>query len=120
MSNVYRANRKAEDSDILELNSVGLSLSTIAKMLGCHPTTITLRLQALGVKPADTRRTFMEDVYLSLPPNQQQWLVSQLGPHKSIKDYVRGLIVKEFIDVHLLGNDKDGKQKAAATPEASS
>jgi hypothetical protein len=97
MSAVYRANRKASDEDIIRLNSVGLSLSTIAKMLECHPTTITLRLKALGISPADTRRTFMEDVFLSLAPKQQDWLVKQLGPHISIKDFVRNLLVKEFL-----------------------
>lgn len=97
MSNVYRANRKATDDDIIRLNSVGLSLSTIAKLLDCHPTTITLRLKALGISPADTRRTFMEDVFTSLSNKQQEWLADQLGPHISIKDFVRNLLVKEFL-----------------------
>jgi hypothetical protein len=97
MSGVYRANRKATDEDIIRLNSVGLSLSSIAKLLDCHPTTITLRLKALGISPADTRRTFMEDVFMSLSPKQQDWLAKQLGPHISIKDFVRNLLVKEFI-----------------------
>jgi hypothetical protein len=97
MSGVYRANRKATDEDIIQLNSVGMSLASIAKLLDCHPTTVTLRLQALGISPADTRRAFMEDIYLSLPPKQQKWLAKQLGPHVSIKDYVRNLLVKEFL-----------------------
>jgi hypothetical protein len=97
MSNVYRANRKATDGDIIRLNSVGLSLSTIAKLLDCHPTTITLRLKALNIAPADTRRTFMEDVFMSMSRQQQDWLAKQLGPHISIKDYVRNLLVKEFL-----------------------
>ncbi|MFP3556393.1 hypothetical protein [Paraburkholderia sp. SIMBA_054] len=97
MSNVYRANRKASDADIIRLNSVGLSLSTIAKQLDCHPTTITLRLKALNIAPADTRRTFMEDIFLSLSPQQQNWLVEQLGPHISVKDFMRNLLVKEFL-----------------------
>lgn len=97
MSNVYRANRKATDADIIRLNSVGLSLSTIAKLLDCHPTTITLRLKALNIPPADTRRTFMEDLFMSMSRQQQAWLTSQLGPHISIKDYVRNLLVKEYL-----------------------
>jgi hypothetical protein len=97
MSSVYRANRKATDDDIIRLNSVGLSLSTIAKQLDCHPTTITLRLKALNIPPADTRRTFMEDVWVSLSKQQQDWLVNQLGPHISVKDFVRNLLVKEFL-----------------------
>lgn len=114
MSGVYRANRKAEDSDIIRLNSVGLSLSTIAKLLECHPTTITLRLKSLGVPPSDTRRTFMEDVFLSLSPAQQKWLAKQLGPHISIKDYVRNLLVKEYLADAENTNVKPKPRKAAS------
>ncbi|AHI60109.1 hypothetical protein FROZEN_51 [Erwinia phage vB_EamP_Frozen] len=98
MSQVFRPNRKATDGDIIRLNSVGLSLSTIAKVLDCHPTTITLRLKSLNIAPADTRRTFMEDVFTSLSQNQQEWLADQLGPHISIKDFVRNLLVRAYLD----------------------
>lgn len=97
MAKVFRANRKATDDQIIRLNSVGLSLSTIGEMLDCHPTTITQRLNSLGIPPADTRRAFMEDVIRAMTENQQEWLADQLGPHISIKDYVRNLIVKEYI-----------------------
>jgi hypothetical protein len=97
MSSEVRASRKVNDEDIVRLNSVGLSLGTIADILGCHPTTITLRLKALGIDPADTRRSFMEEIYMSLPANQQKWLVAQLGPHVSIKDFIKNMLVKEFI-----------------------
>ncbi len=97
MSSVFRPNRKAKDDDILRMNSVGLSLGTIADAMGVHPTTITVRLKQLKVPPADTRRTVMEDVYTSLSLAQQEWLADQLGPHISIKDYVRNLLVKEFL-----------------------
>lgn len=97
MSTANRPNRKASDQDIVRLNSVGLSLSTIAEMLDCHPTTITLRLQQLKIPPADTRRAFMEDIYSALSPEIQKWLANQLGPHLSVKDFVRGLIMKEYL-----------------------
>lgn len=96
MSNVYRSNRKAEDADIVRLNSVGLSLATVAKLLGVNPTTITLRLRSLGIDPADTRRAFMEDVFKTLSEPNQEWLADQLGPHLNIKEYVRQLIVKAY------------------------
>lgn len=96
MSAVFRSNRKATDEDIVRLNSVGLSLSTIAKVLGCHPTTITLRLKSLGVPSADTRRTFMEDIFITLDTSQQEWLADQLNPSMSIKDYVRELLVDAY------------------------
>ena len=78
MSDVYRANRKAFDADIIRLNSVGLSLATIARALDCHPTTITIRLRALKIPPADTRRSFMEDIFLTFPEDQQEWLADQV------------------------------------------
>lgn len=97
MSTTYRANRKCSDDEIIRLNSVGLSLASIAEKLNCHPTTITLRLKALKVNPADTRRTFMEDVYNSMGQSQQDWLIDQLGPHTSIKQYVGNLLTKAYL-----------------------
>ncbi len=97
MSAVYRKNRKASDADVLRLNSVGLSLSTVANLIGCHPTTITLRLKSLGVEPADTRRTFMEDVFVRLAPNTQEWLADHLRDRNiSVKTYVRQLIEQAY------------------------
>lgn len=97
MSIANRPNRKASDADIIRLNSVGLSLSTIGAMLGCHPTTITLRLDALGIPPADTRRAFMESIYMKLPTQQQDWLANQLGPKISIKDFIHNLLVEKYL-----------------------
>jgi hypothetical protein len=97
MSSANRPNRKAADEPIIRYNSVGLSLGWIAKKLGVHSTTITLRLASLGIQPADTRRTFMADIYEGLTPDQQDWLVDQLGPHTSIKDYLKNLLVKEYV-----------------------
>jgi hypothetical protein len=97
MSSAPRANRKASDEDIIRLNSVGLSLTTISNELKCHPTTVTLRLKALGIEPADTRRSFMEHIYQSLTPAQQTWLVKQLGPHFSISDFLKNLLVERYV-----------------------
>ena len=97
MSTVYRANRKAIDADIIRLNSVGLSLATIARALDCHPTTITLRLRSLKIPPADTRRTFMEDIFLSLTLDEQEWLADQVV-NTTIKDYVKQLIVEKHAE----------------------
>ena len=95
MSTAYRVNRKATDGDIIRLNSVGLSLATIARLLGCHPTTVTLRLKSLGVEPSDTRRTFMEDVFVQLETDQQEWLADLLETKNiSIKAYVLRLLVE--------------------------
>lgn len=79
------------------MNSVGISLATIASIIGCHPATISLRLKQLNIPPADTRRAFMEDIIVMLSDDQQEWLVNQLGPHISVKDFVRNLIVEEYV-----------------------
>lgn len=103
MSTVYRANRKATDADIIRLNSVGLSLATIARALQCHPTTITIRLKALGIPPADTRRSFMEDIFLQLTTEQQEWLADQVTT-TNIKDFVKQLL----IDMHAAASPNQG------------
>lgn len=92
-----RPNRKASDADIIRYNSIGYSLATIGKRLGVHPTTVTLRLRYLNVDPADTRRTFMEDVLAPLNEKQHEKLAAKLGPMYSIKDHVRNLLVKDLM-----------------------
>jgi len=89
--------RKADDARIIKLNNVGLSLAGVGKRLGVHPTTITHRLAALGISPFDTRRAFMEDIFETLAPAQQDWLISQLGPGRSAKDYVRSLLILAYV-----------------------
>lgn len=79
------------------LNNLGLSLQTIASTLGCHPTTVTQRLKAIGVPVADTRRAFMEDVYNTLTEAQRQYVVDQLGETVTIKQYVRQLIISAYL-----------------------
>lgn len=97
MSNVLRVNRKATDAEVLRLNSVGLSLATVANCIGCHPTTVTLRLKRLGVDPADTRRTFMEDVFLQLSFQEQEWLADELARQNiSVKTFVKRLLKQAY------------------------
>lgn len=107
MANVYRANRKASDADIIRLNSVGLSLGTIARALEIHPSTVTLRLKSLKIPPADTRRAFMEDIVLSLTQDQQEWLAGEMSNGGSIKDYVRQLIVERYQNNQPRGSQND-------------
>jgi hypothetical protein len=97
MARPRRTKKTIPDSDLVKLNSLGFSLATIGSSLGCHPTTVTLRLKDIGVTPADTRRTFMEDVLMKMPPAQLEWVETQLGPHYSIKDYVRSLITNAYL-----------------------
>lgn len=91
------SNRKTNDLEIIGLNSVGISLAGIGKRLNCHHTTVTGRLKINNISPADTRRAFMEDIFDSLSMNQQKWLINQLGPSHSVKDFVKSLIIKDYI-----------------------
>lgn len=89
--------KKSNDLRIIELNSVGISLAGIGRREGIHHTTVTARLKAHNIEPADTRRAFMEDIYDSLSMAQKDWLIEQLSAG-TIKDFIKGLIVKEFIN----------------------
>jgi hypothetical protein len=90
--------KKADDLKIVELNSVGISLSSIGRRLGIHHTTVTSRLKMLGIPPADTRRAFMEVIYDGLSPQQQEWLIDQLSAGQNVQDLIKGLLIKEFIN----------------------
>ena len=96
MSTANRPNRKATDADIIKFNSLGLPLQSIGRKLGCHPTTISLRLNALNIPPVDTRRSFMEQIFEEMTPAQQDWLAEQLGPKTSIRDYIHNLVIEKF------------------------
>ena len=97
MTSVFRPNRKSNDEDLIKLNNLGLSLKYIAEQFNCHPSTVTQRLKELGIPVADTRRSFMEDIYKSLSPSQQEFLSEKLGASTSVKEFVRKLIVEEFV-----------------------
>lgn len=97
MKNPRPSARKCSDEDVVKLNSLGLSLATIGEELGVHGTTVKNRLDNLGIAPADTRRSFMEDIWRSLTPEQKEWLTTEVGPNINIKDYVKNLIVSEFL-----------------------
>lgn len=92
MANVKKANR-VQDTDIKRLNHVGLGLGTIAKVLGCHAATVTLRLKAMNVEPTDTRRSFMDDVFKHLTSEEQEWLSHNLyNSNTPVKDFIVSLI----------------------------
>lgn len=104
MSNVFRYNRKASDEDIIRLNSIGISLATIARMMDMHPASVTLRLKSLKITPTDTRRSFMEDVFNNLPTNSQDLVAAHLAmnPGMSIRTYVSQLISKDLSELEKL------------------
>lgn len=87
---------KLRDADIIRMNSVGLSQSTIAIALCCHPTTVTQRLKFNNVTPADTRRGFMEDIIMNLGADCSEWLADQVSPNLTIKDFMVSLIKEKY------------------------
>ncbi len=87
---------KLRDADIIRMNSVGLSQSTIATALGCHPTTVTQRLKFNNVTPADTRRGFMEDIIMNLGADCSEWLADQVNQNLTIKDFIVSLIKEKY------------------------
>ena len=84
------------DLDIIRMNNVGLSQSTIATALGCHPTTVTQRLKLNNVTPADTRRGFMEDIIMGLGADCSEWLADQVSLNLTIKDFMVSLIKEKY------------------------
>lgn len=91
-----RPNRKASDDDLIRLNTIGLPLRAIGSRLNCHHSTVKSRLDSLGIKPADTRRSFMEDIYNNLPPLIREWLPEQIGDEETIRDFVHDLILEQY------------------------
>lgn len=89
--------KKALDEEMLKaMNSLGYSMYTIAAQLKCHPSTVTHRLQDLNIPATDTRHSFMELVFEPTPDHLKDWVLEHLGPNKSIKDFVRDLIVDKY------------------------
>lgn len=82
---------------LLKLNSLGYSLTYIGEQLGSNKHNLSRKLRSLEIPPADTRRSFMEDICNTLSKNQIDWLANQLSPSHTIKQYVRGLIINEYV-----------------------
>lgn len=121
MSNLLRRNRKGSDSDIVRKNSIGLSLATIAGTIGCHPTSITLRLKSLNIPAADTRRAFMEDIYSTLDDSFQDDIADILNSGdsakpRSIKEYVKVLLVRDVVARRAANTNDEASEPSDTTP----
>lgn len=99
MSTVLRHNRKASDRDIKRLVGLGLSLTSIARELNCHATSITLRLRSLKFPHVDTRHSFMEQVLTLMEPGEPDELADLLenNPDIGILNYVKQLIQNDLM-----------------------
>jgi hypothetical protein len=89
--------RKATDEEIVSLNSLGLSLRAIAKIVDLHYTTVAKRLTDLGVPLADTRRSFMDNVVDRLTIDERQWIIDRLGPANSIQNLFVAMVKERFV-----------------------
>jgi hypothetical protein len=91
-----RRNRKISDDQVMRLNNLGMSLTTISQILGCHATAITARLKQLEISPMDTRRSFMETVYNDLSEAQQAWVAEKVGLGSNIRIFISKLILDAY------------------------
>ena len=98
MTKILKRTRKtkADDSAIIKLNSIGISLSTIGELLGVHPTTVSNRLKILGIEPTYTTHAFMEEVIRTLPQETQDWLVTKCSRVYPIRDLIKDLIIGQY------------------------
>ena len=87
---------RVSDEAIIKLNDLGLSLTRIGEITGYHFSTVKLRLDEAGIKPVDTRRSFMDDIYKKLTPAQRQWLSEELNQGQSISAFLRMIIVEKY------------------------
>jgi hypothetical protein len=95
MGNVKKEDR-ADGTEILKLNLVGLGLQAIGEIVGCHEATVSVKLKEMGVAPNDTRRNFMGEVYNCLPEEVQEWLADTLYTSKTpVKDFVIKLLIEQ-------------------------
>lgn len=107
MSNVNKEDR-ADGTEIRKLNNLGMGLKAIGRRVGCHPSTVKIKLQEMGIEPVDTRRNFMEDVYNSLTPEEAEWLADNL--------YNLQIPVKEFVTRVIREAYKAAPVAATAAP----
>lgn len=97
MGNVKKEDR-ADGTEILKLNLVGLGLQAIGEIVGCHEATVSVKLKEMGVAPNDTRRNFMGEVYNCLTEEEREWLADTLYTSKvPIRDFVLGLLRRAYI-----------------------
>jgi hypothetical protein len=59
----------------------------------------------MGIKPADTRRSFMEDIYNNLPPEIQEWLPEQIQEEETVREFVKRLILKQYQALQVHGSE---------------
>lgn len=96
MGNMRKEDR-ADGTDIVKLNLMGLGLQAIGEIVGCHEATVSVKLKEMGVAPNDTRRNFMGEVYNCLSEEEREWLADTLYTSKTpVKDFVIKLLKEQY------------------------
>lgn len=84
----------SRDEGIRRLTKLGLSQSLIAKKYNCSTATISMRLKHMGMESHDTRKSFMDSVFLKLPLSVREYL----GERTIGEDDIEDVIVESLID----------------------
>ena len=98
--------KKFTDNDLIILNNIGLTTSTIAKILGVNQSAIYPRLKKLGLQafyPRGKSKSFMEDVFFELSIEEKGFLAEKA--QNNVKNYIINLIKKDYADTYSKGSD---------------
>lgn len=77
MSTEFQKYLNNRDEVILRLNAIGLSQALIAQILECSTATVSQRIKALGAETNDTRRAFVDMLFISLSDEMKDWLYNR-------------------------------------------
>ena len=89
--------KKFKDEDVILLNSVGLSTTTIGKLLNVNHSAVHQRLKQLNVAPFYPRgksRAAMEDIFFELSPEEKVFFCEKAK--EGVKAYLVSLIRNDY------------------------
>jgi beta-lactamase class A len=90
------ATARVQTEVLMKLNDLGLSLKRIGELTGYHWTTVKERLEEAGIPRTDTRRSFMDEIYGKLTPQQREWLSEEINLGQPIASFLRMLIIEKY------------------------
>lgn len=81
---------------LLRMVKLGFSVKTIADAHDCHISTVTNRLNSLGITAMDGRRNFIEDIFFGLEEEEQGWLIESIDYYTDIKELMREMLKNAY------------------------
>lgn len=108
--------KRFSDSDLIALNTVGLSTMTIGKIFSVNQSAVTARLKKLNMPSFYQRgksRTFMEDIFFNLSPEEKEYLTSR-AMENGIKSYLENLIKEDYAAHTKPTGSPEGSQELSA------